>query len=78
MAWLCDEMRFKCKSTLPSDLCCLYTQTCEGDSDPLSAALTDDGLELVAARKSTADMQQFLKRLELRASQPHSRHSQPF
>ena len=56
------RLRFKCKSTLPSDLCCLYTGTCEGDADPLSAALTDDGLELVAARKSTADMQQFLKR----------------
>lgn len=52
----------RCKSRRPSDACCLYTQTCEGESDPEKATLDNDGLALVARRMSTADMASFLRR----------------
>jgi len=52
----------QCKSRRPSDSCCLYTQTCEGESDPEKAALDSDGLALVARRMSTVDMASFLRR----------------
>lgn len=52
----------KCKSDRASDGCCLYTQGCEGDSDPAKAALDDDGYALVAARRNSGDMAAFLKR----------------
>jgi hypothetical protein len=49
------------------DLCCLYTGTCEGSDDPDKAALTDDGLTLVAARQNTADMKRYLTRVVTKA-----------
>jgi len=52
----------RCKSRRPSDSCCLYTQTCEGESDPEKATLDSDGLALVARRMSTPDMASFLQR----------------
>ncbi|CAE7569011.1 unnamed protein product [Symbiodinium natans] len=57
-----DMPKPHCKSRAASDGCCLYTNTCEGTSDPSTAALTDDGLALVASRRSTLDMEQFLRR----------------
>ncbi|CAJ1336035.1 unnamed protein product [Effrenium voratum] len=56
-----------CKTQAASDGCCLYTDTCEGESDPQSAKISDDGLALVAARKSTEDMEEYLKRAALQS-----------
>lgn len=66
----------KCKSRRPRDLCCLYTDSCLGDSDPRKAPLDDDGLALVAARRNTADMAAFLRRavLELPRRPPSPAH----
>lgn len=52
----------KCKSAKPTDGCCLYTASCEGSSDPQRAALSDDGFRLVAARRSSTDMEAYLRR----------------
>lgn len=52
----------ECKSTYPSDLCCLYTGDCVGDHDPSSAVVGDEGLILVAARMDTDGMVEFLSR----------------
>ncbi|CAE8726659.1 unnamed protein product [Polarella glacialis] len=51
-----------CTSRRASEGCCLYSGSCDGDSDPRLAHLDDDGLSLVAARRSTSDMLVFLKR----------------
>lgn len=55
-------LKITCKSKSASQHCCLYTGTCDGDSAPGTAPLTDDGLALVAARKNTEDMKNFLTR----------------
>lgn len=57
-----------CASTKVADLCCLYTGTCEGESDPTKAAISDDaagdeGWMLVAARESTDDMMTYMNRI---------------
>ncbi|CAK9026228.1 unnamed protein product [Durusdinium trenchii] len=65
-----QRIEIECKSNFASQHCCLYTKKCDGSSDPMSADLTDDGLALVASRKSTADMEQFLRR----AAAAHNRY----
>mmetsp|Transcript_81356 Transcript_81356/g.264014 ORF Transcript_81356/g.264014 Transcript_81356/m.264014 type:complete len:810 (-) Transcript_81356:34-2463(-) len=52
----------KCKTNKASDGCCLYSNTCDGESDPNSASLDDDGYALVAARSNSNDMEVFLRR----------------
>jgi len=51
-----------CRSNRSSEMCCLYTNSCNGSANPHNATLDDDGLALVAARLSTEDMAKFLKR----------------
>jgi len=51
-----------CHSNRPREMCCLYTNSCNGSSNPKHATLDDDGLALVGARQSTDDMAEFLKR----------------
>jgi len=60
-----DRINFpipKCKTKRAGDGCCLYAGNCDGVADPSSATLDDDGFALVASRRSTVDMQVFLKR----------------
>jgi len=52
----------KCKSKEASDLCCLYSKTCKGTSDPETATLDDNGFKLVASRRNSVDMATYLKR----------------
>lgn len=60
----------ECKTSVPTDQCCLYTGECEGLSDPSAAALDDEGLALVAARMNSDDLYVFLTR----AAEHHGYH----
>lgn len=51
-----------CKSQNASDLCCLYSQNCEGDEDPAAATLDLDGFFLVSALLDTEKVLTWLNR----------------
>lgn len=51
-----------CKSKRPRDLCCLYTDSCEAETNLGQVPLDDDGLALVMAEGSTPAMEAFLQR----------------
>lgn len=52
-----------CKSSLPRDLCCLYTGSCTVHAtDAATAPIDEDGFALVASWKNTTAMAVFLQR----------------
>merc|ERR1711920_572913 len=52
-----------CKSSLPRDLCCLYTGSCTiHATDAATAPLDEDGFAIVASWKNTTAMAVFLQR----------------